>query len=61
MGITKHVSINVLAALELRALWYWNKVHTRVDQDQVMYDEALNETGTIDTMGFIDSDTKSVG
>ena len=59
MGLTKHV--RVLAALELRALRYRNKEHTQVDQDQVLYDQALDETGTVDTAGLTDSDTKSMG
>jgi hypothetical protein len=59
MGLTKHV--RVLAALELRALRYRNKEHTQVDQDQVLYDQALDETGTVDTAGLTDSDTESMG
>ena len=59
MGLTKHV--RVLAALELRALRYRNKEHKQVDQDQVLYDQALDETGTVDTAGITDSDTESMG
>ena len=59
MGLTKHV--RVLAALELRALRYRNKEHTQVDQDQVLYDQAMDETGTVDTAGLTDSDTESMG
>ena len=34
MGLTKHV--NILAALEMRALWYHDKGHTKADQDKIM-------------------------
>ena len=46
MGLIKHV--NILAALEMRALRYHNKGHAKADQDKILYDEAMDETGTID-------------
>ena len=59
MGLTKHV--RVLTALELRALWYRNKEHTQIDQDQVLYDKALDETGIMDTANLADFDAESMG
>ena len=47
MGLTKHV--NILAALEMRALWYQNKGHAKADQDEILYDEAMEKIGTIYT------------
>ena len=47
MGLIKHV--NILAALEMRALRYHNKGHAKSDQDEILYDEAMDETGTINT------------
>ena len=57
MGLTKHASI--LAALEMRALRYQYKGHTKADQDEILYDEAVDETGTIDTSELSDSDADS--
>ena len=56
MGLTKHV--NILAALEMRALWYHNKCNAKADQDKIMYDEAMDGTGTIDTadISYFDAD-----
>ena len=60
MGLTNHV--RVLAALELRALQYWNKEHKEVDQDRVLYDKALDdETDTVDTAGLTDSNDEYMG
>ena len=59
IGITKHV--NILAALEMRALRYQNKGHTEADQDKILYDEAMDETGTIDTAEFSDFDADALG
>ena len=41
-GVTKHS--NVLSALEKRALRYRSKGQKEVDQDEVLYNEALDET-----------------
>ena len=56
MGLIKDVII--LAALLMRALRYHNKGHTKADQDKILYDEAMDETGTIDTaeLSFFDAD-----
>ena len=47
MGLIKHV--NILAALEMRALRYHNKGHAKANKDEILYDEAMDKTGTIDT------------
>ena len=56
MGLIKHV--NILAALETRALRYHNKGHAKADQDKILYDEAMDETGTINTteLSYFDAD-----
>ena len=40
----------------MRALRYHNKGHTKADQDEILYDEAIDETGTIDTAELSDFD-----
>ena len=57
MGRTKHASI--LAALEMRAMQYQHKGHAKADQDKILYDEAVDETGTIDTAELSDSNADS--
>ena len=47
MSITKHQS--VLLALEKRALSYRRKNHLQVDNGTVLYENALDETGTVST------------
>ena len=42
---TKHT--NVLSALEKRALRYRSRGQKQVDPDKVLYDEAIDETGTV--------------
>ena len=51
MGLIKHV--NILTALEMRALWYHNKGHAKADQDKILYNEAMDETGTSKTSSAI--------
>ena len=41
MGLIKHV--NILTALEMRALRYQNKGHAKADQDEILYDEAMDK------------------
>ena len=41
MGLIKNVDI--LAALEMRALRYHNKGHAKADQDKILYDEATDK------------------
>ena len=59
IGLTKHV--NILAALEMRSLRYHNKGHAKVDQDKILYDEAMDETGTIDTAEISEFDADALG
>ena len=59
MGLIKHV--NILTALEMRALRYQNKGHAKSDQDKILYDEAMDETGTIDTAELSDFDADALG
>ena len=59
MGLIKHV--NILAALEMRALRYHNKGHAKADQDEIMYDEAMDKTGTINTEELSDFDADAMG
>ena len=59
MGLTKHV--NILSELEMRAFWYQNKGHTKEDQDEILYGEAMDETGTIDTEELSDFDANALG
>ena len=49
MSLTKHN--NILSALEMRALRYHNKGQNKIDINEVLYDEAIDETGTVNT-GF---------
>ena len=59
MGLTKHV--NILAALEMRALRCHNKGHAKADQENILYDEAMDKTGTIDTAELSDFDADAFG
>ena len=59
MGLIKHV--NILAALEIIALQYHNKGHAKADQDKILYDEAMDETGTINTSELSDFDVDALG
>ena len=59
LGLAKHV--NILSALEKRALRFNNRGKTCKDQDDVLYEEALDETGTVETADLSDSDANSLG
>ena len=59
LGVTKHTKI--LSALEKRALRYRRKGQKEVDQDEILYNEALDETGTVATACLTDSDDESWG
>ena len=59
ISLIKHV--NILTALEMRALGYHNKSHAKADQDKILYDEAMDETGTIDIAELSDFDTDALG
>ena len=54
MSRTKHSK--VMSALEKRALRFRNKGQRQVDQDEVLFNEAIDETGTVTTVGLTDSD-----
>ena len=59
MGIIKHV--NILAALEMRDLRYHNKGDAKADQDKILYNEAMDKTGTIYTAELSDFDADALG
>ena len=59
MGLIKHV--NILSELEMRALQYQNKGHAKAYQDKILYDESMDETGTIDTVELSDFDEDALG
>ena len=54
MSRTKHSK--VMSALEKRALRFRNKGQRQVDQDEVLFNEAIDETSTVSTVGLTDSD-----
>ena len=58
MSSTKHS--RGLSALEHRALRYRNKGQNQVDKDQVLYEDALDETGTVSTAGLSKSDDETI-
>ena len=45
----------------MRALRYHNKGHAKVDQDKILYDESMDEIGTIDTAELSDFDADALG
>ena len=47
-----------MAALESRALRYRNGNKTGTDHDEILYNEALDETGTVATEGLTDTDVE---
>ena len=57
MNITKHT--RVLSALERRAHRYRNKGRSKQDSDDILYDAAIDETGTVGTVTLTDSDCES--
>ena len=59
MGVTRHTK--VLSDLEKRALVYRRKGQKEVDQDEALFNEALNETLTVSTLSLTDSDDESLG
>ena len=59
LRLTKHA--NILSALERRALRFSNRGQPRKDHDEVLYEEALDETGTVETAELSDSDSISLG
>ena len=59
LGLAKHA--NILSVLEKRALRFSNRGKTCKDQDEVLYEEALDETGTVETADLSDSDANLSG
>ena len=59
LGLAKHV--NILSVLEKRALCFSNRGKTCKDQDEVLYEEALDETGTVGMADRSDSDANATG
>ena len=57
MGLVKHGRI--MAALETRALRYRKGNKMRTDHDEILYNETLDERGTMSTEGVTDSDVES--
>ena len=58
MSRAKHS--RVLSALEKRALRFRNKDHNQADQDEVLFNEAIDETGTVSTVGLTDLDDDTI-
>ena len=58
MNITTHQS--VLSCLKKRALRYRKDCPTLEQMDEVLYQEALHETGTVSIASLTESDTDSI-
>ena len=58
MNITRHQS--VLSCPEKRALRYQKYRLTLEQMDEVLYQEALDETGTVSIASLMESDTDSI-
>lgn len=56
LGVTRHVK--VLSALEKRSLRFRRKGRHQVDLDEVLFNEAIDETGTVSTVELTDSDSE---
>jgi len=59
MSPTKHS--RVMSALEKRALWYRRKGQEVVDKNKVLFNKAINKTGTVLTEGLPESDNSLQG
>ena len=57
MGLVKHEKS--MAALERKALRHRKGRKSVVDQDEILYNEALDEPGNVSTEGLTDSDHES--
>ena len=57
MGTTKHAK--VLSALEQRAERYRSTGQLQVDPDDRLYEEAVDETGTVETASLTGSESES--
>ena len=58
LSITKHT--RVLSVLEKRALRYHRKVHNKHDADEILYEQALDETGMVATADLSASEPASL-
>ena len=47
--------------MEKRALQYSRTGHNRIDQDEVLYNEAIDKMGTVSTAGLTGSDEEPDG
>ena len=56
MNLTKH--INVLTAMEKRAQQYRKKGQVQLDTDEVPYNNAVDETGTVSAASLINPDAE---
>ena len=56
MNLTKH--INVLSALDKRKLPYRKKGQVQIYTDEVLYNHAVDETGTVSTASLINPDAE---
>ena len=56
MNLTKH--INVLPALDNRVLRYRKKVLVHLDNNALLYNNAIDETGTVSTASLINPDAE---
>ena len=45
----------------MRALRYHNKGHAKADQDEILYYESMDKTGSIDTAELLDFDADELG
>ena len=59
MGLTKHTAI--LTALEMRDFGCRNKSKGGVDMDEILYNKAIDKTGTVATAGLLELDEDSWG
>ena len=59
MGVTRHAK--VLGTLEKRALRYRRKGQAPIDKDETLYNEAIDETGTVPLEGLLDPIDESSG
>ena len=59
MGLTNHA--NIISGLKKRAMWYHNKTQHSKDPEEILYDAAVDGTGTMDTALLIDVDADTLG
>ena len=59
MSLTK--DSRILSVLEKKALRYHRKGQGMVDIDEILFNEAINETGTVLTEGLTDTEDSTQG